>query len=277
MHRATRQDGHIDAFLSKFAPLHNTHHLIPANLELNNYLPPSSSVDKVWSAMANGSLEPILDMDDDPSWPDALASPEREYWIAGVCDKLKSLADLKVFILVPYSEVPRRQRPLKGKLVCKHKQDDKGKVVCYKVQYVAKGYAQHYGIDYNKTTAPTVWLESFMAILHTVVMLGWDLQHFDIKTALLHGVLPDNKTMYMEQPPGFEVKGKEDWVLKLLKSIYGIKQISRVWNKTFDKVMKELGFEQLKCKWCIVYCRQTPSGTIIFLLHVDDILSAAST
>jgi hypothetical protein len=41
--------------------------------------------------------------------------------------------------------------------------------------------------------------------------------------------------------------------------------------------MKELGFEQLKCKWCIVYRRQTPSGTIIFLLHVDDILSAAST
>jgi hypothetical protein len=49
--------------------------------------------------------------------------------------------------------------------------------------------------------------------------------------------------MFMEQPPGFEVEGKEDWVLRLLKSIYGMKQASRVWNKTFDKVMKELGFE----------------------------------
>jgi hypothetical protein len=121
-----------------------------------------------------------------------------------------------------------------------------------------------------------VRLESLRAISHIAATLGWDIQHFDIKTAFLHGILPDDETMFMEQPPGFEVEGKEDWVLRLLKSIYGMKQASRVWNKTFDKVMKELGFERLDCEWC-VYRRQTPSGIIIFLLHVDDILSAAST
>jgi hypothetical protein len=52
-----------------------------------------------------------------------------------------SLQDLKVFVLVPQSEVPAGQRPLWGKLVCKHKCDDTGKVVCYKVCYVAKGFA----------------------------------------------------------------------------------------------------------------------------------------
>jgi hypothetical protein len=83
--------------------------------------------------MADGSLEPTLDTGDDPSWPEALASPEREYWIAGVHDELRSLEDLKVFVLVPHSEVPRGQCPLKGKLVCKCKRDDEGNVVCYKV------------------------------------------------------------------------------------------------------------------------------------------------
>ena len=38
-----------------------------------------------------------------------------------------------------------------------------GNVVCYKVWYVAKGYAQKYGINYNKTTAPTARLESFLS------------------------------------------------------------------------------------------------------------------
>ena len=141
---------------------------------------------------------------------------------------------------------------------------------------MAKGYAQCYSIDYDKTTTPTVRLESLRAISHIAATLGWDIQHFDIKTTFLHGILPDDETMFMEQPPGFKVEGKEDWVLRLLKSIFGMKQASRVWNKTFDKVMKELGFERLDCKWC-VYRRQTPSGIIIFLLHVNDILSTAST
>ena len=82
--------------------------------------------------------------------------------------------------------------------------------------------------------------------------------------------------MFMDQPPGFEEPGKEDWVMKLMKSLYGMKQASRVWNKTFDKVVKELGFERLACEWC-VYRRESPRGIIIFAVHVDDIVSAAST
>jgi Reverse transcriptase (RNA-dependent DNA polymerase) len=226
--------------------------------------------------MADGTIEPVLDSGDDPSWEEALASKEREYWIAGGRDELKSLEDLNVFVLVPRSAVPRGQRPLKGKLVCKRKRDDMGNVVRYKVRYVAKGYAQRYGIDYEKTTAPTVRLESFRTLLHMTASLGWDLQHFDIKTAFLHGVLPENETMFMEQPTGFEAIGKEDWVMKLMKSIYGMKQASRVWNRTFDKTVKSWGFERLACEWCI-YRRHSPTGTVIFVVHVDDIISAASS
>ena len=85
-----------------------------------------------------------------------MSSNEREYWITGGRDELKSLADLKVFVLVPRSDLPHGQRPLKGKLICKCKRDDTGKIVRYKVRYVAKGFAQRYGIDYDKMTAPTV-------------------------------------------------------------------------------------------------------------------------
>ena len=141
---------------------------------------------------------------------------------------------------------------------------------------MTKGYAQCYGIDYEKTTVPTVWLESFHTLLHMTASLRWDLQHFDIKTAFLHGVLLENETMFMEQPTGFEAIGKEDWVMKLMKSIYGMKQASRVWNRTFDKTVKSWGFERLACEWC-VYRRHSPTGTVIFVVHVDDIISAASS
>jgi hypothetical protein len=59
----------------------------------------------------------------------------------------------------------------------------------------------------------------------------------------------------MEQLPSFEVPGKEDWVMQLLKSIYGMKQASRIWNLTFNKAMITWGFERILCEWCI-YRRQ---------------------
>jgi len=122
----------------------------------------------------------------------------------------------------------------------------------------------------------TACLESFRSIAHLAAALNWDLHQFDIKTVFLHGILPPEEVAYMEQPPGFEVSGKEDWIFQLLKSIYGMKQASRIWNITFNKAVTAWGFERLPCEWC-VYRRQSPTGTIIFSLHVDDIFSAASS
>ena len=261
------------AFLTEYSAVRDTHDLFFANLSIEDH---SLSIDEVLAALSDGSLEPQPDHGDEPLWAQAMASNEREYWIAGARDELKSLADLKVFVLVPRTDLPRGQRPLQGKLVCKRKRDETGKIVRYKVRYVAKGFAQRYGIDYDKTTAPTVRLEAFRTILHIAATLDWDLKQFDIKTAFLHGVLPDDETMYMRQPPGFEAPGKEEWVMKLQKSIYGMKQAGRIWNQTFHKVVTEWGFERLQCEWCI-YRRNSPSGTIIFAVHVDDIVAAASS
>ena len=87
---------------------------------------------------------------------------------------------------------------LRGSSFAKRKRDDAGNIVRYKVRYVAKGYAQQYGIDYDKTTAPTARLESFRAILHVAATLGWGIQQFNIRTAFLHGVLPEDETAYLE-------------------------------------------------------------------------------
>jgi Reverse transcriptase (RNA-dependent DNA polymerase) len=173
------------ALLAEFSKISHLHDLLP----LSNP-DPSLPIDYVLSALADGSLEPSIDTGDDPSWADAIASPDREYWVAGARDELQSLKELQVFVLVPRSSLPIGRRPLKGKLVCKRKHNDSGKISRYKVRYVAKGYAQQYGIDYDKTTAPTARLESFRVVLHLAATLNWDLQQFDIKTAFLHGILP---------------------------------------------------------------------------------------
>ena len=92
---------------------------------------------------------------------------------------------------------------------------------------------------------PTARLESFCLVLHLAASLGWDLQQLDVKMAFLHGVLPPEETAYVEQPPGFEEPGKEDWVWRLQKSIYRMKQASQIWNQTFHKTVSNWGFQRM--------------------------------
>ena len=54
------------------------------------------SIEDALATLSNGSFKPELEPDDEPIWAQALASPEREYWIAGGHDELKSLEDLSV-------------------------------------------------------------------------------------------------------------------------------------------------------------------------------------
>ena len=236
-HPAALNNAQATALLTTYSPLHRSHDLVPLSVS-----DPSLPLDFVLSALADGSLTPIPDTGDDPLWKDALALSECEYLVAGMCEEIQSLADLQVFDLISQSSVPPGQRPMKGKLVCKRKCDNLGNVAHYKVRYVAKGYAQEYSVDYDKTTAPTAHLESFRTILHLAASLDWELQQFDIKTAFLHDVLPSDKIAYMEQPPSFEEPGKEDWVWQLMKSIYGMKQASCIWNKTFHDTVHRWGF-----------------------------------
>ena len=63
----------------------------------------------------------------------------------------------------------------------------------------------------------------------------------DVTTAFLNGELKEEQ--YMKQPEGYEVKGKENLVCRLKKSIYGLKQSPRCWNSVLNSHLKKIGFE----------------------------------
>ena len=46
----------------------------------------------------------------------------------------------------------------------------------------------------------------------------------------------------MNQPPGFKIKGKEEYVYKLNKALYGLKQAPRAWSKKIDSFLVQQGF-----------------------------------
>ncbi|KAK1662819.1 hypothetical protein QYE76_050978, partial [Lolium multiflorum] len=91
----------------------------------------------------------------------------------------------------------------------------------------------------------------------------------DVKTAFLNGDIEEE--LYMVQPKGFVDPKNANKVCKLQRSIYGLKQASRSWNRRFDKVIKDFGFIQCHGEACI-YKKVSGSSVAFLILYVDDIL-----
>ena len=75
----------------------------------------------------------------------------------------------------------------------------------------------------------------------------------------------------MIQPESFVNPKGAKKVCKLQRSIYGLVQASRSWNKRFDSVIKAYGFIQTFGEAC-VYKKESGSSVAFLILYVDDIL-----
>ena len=124
----------------------------------------------------------------------------------------------------------------------KLKKDGSGKVVKYKARLVVKGFLQKKRVEFNEIFSPVVKMVSIRIILGLVASLNLGLEQMDIKTTFLHGDL--HEEIYMDQPEGFKVLGKENLVCKLKKSLYGLKQAPRQWYKKFDSFMVSQGYKR---------------------------------
>ncbi|KAM1707528.1 hypothetical protein ACFX13_000672 [Malus domestica] len=110
-------------------------------------------------------------------------------------------------------------------------------------------------------------------MLALVAQYDLELVQLDVKTAFLHGDLKEE--IYMCQPDGYIVKGKENLFCKLKKSLYGLKQSPRQWYLRFDKFMRGQNYSRSQYDHC-VYFKKLQDGSFIYLLiYVDDMLIAS--
>nr|GFB17388.1 retrotransposon protein, putative, Ty1-copia subclass [Tanacetum cinerariifolium] len=172
----------------------------------------------------------------------------------------------EVWVLV---ELPPNGKTVGSKWLFKKKSDMDGNVHIYKARLVAKGFTQTLEIDYEETFSLVADIRAIRILIAIATYYDYEIWQMDVKTAFLNGYL--NEEVYMEQPEGFVNSKYLNRVCKLKRSIYGLKQASRKWNKRFDDEIKKFGFTLNRDEPC-VYIKASGSNITFLILYVDDIL-----
>ena len=154
------------------------------------------------------------------------------------------------------------------------KWDGEGNRIKDKARLVGKGYTQQIGVDYNETWAGVTRLESVRMTAAIAAKFGLKLWRIDFVGAYLNSLTKED--IYMKQPEGFVEPGFEDYVCKLVHTIYGTMQGAHNWYKTLTETYNRLGYTTSRADPCVRYKRENDDYTITDT-YTDDVFGASTT
>nr|GFB36992.1 retrovirus-related Pol polyprotein from transposon TNT 1-94 [Tanacetum cinerariifolium] len=196
----------------------------------------------------------VGDLGEPANYKAAMLDPDKVIWQGAMDEEMNSMKVMKV---------------VRSKWLYKKKTDMDGKVDTYKARLVAIGYNQTYEIDYEETFSPVAYIRAIRTLIAITAYYDYEIWQMDVKTAFLNGRLDED--IYMKQPEGYVDPKYPNRVCKLQRSIYGLKQASRQWNKRFDEEIKKFRFIQNRDEPC-VYRKASGSDVVFLIIYVDDIL-----
>lgn len=143
-------------------------------------------------------------------------------------------------------------------VVFKVKESQNGSTPRLKSRLVARGFQQKEGTDYTDNFAPVV---KWCTVRFVSVIAGacrWPICHLDVKSAFFNGVISEK--IYVPQPPGFIRKGFEDFVCKLNKVLYGLRQAPMAWYECIHLYLRQAGWTRCRSdpnlyvlrKYCLI-------------------------
>src|SRR5271155_3202362 len=187
-------------------------------------------------------------------------------WKIAMQKEYDSIIQNETWTLVPR---PKNAKVVKSRWVLRIKDVNN----LYKARLCAKGFTQRWGEDYDETLAPVAKYTSIRTLFALLAgRKNNKIHQMDVNTAFLNSDL--DELVYVEQPEGFEVPGKEDYVCLLRKTLYGLKQSPRAWFQLIATVLVDFDFQQCESDPCIFIHKNENGEHTYIALYVDDLLIA---
>jgi hypothetical protein len=208
---------------------------------------------------------------DPKTFKEAMAGPDADKWYEAMVTEMQAHVKNGTWELV---ELPRGRKAIGSKWVFKIKRAADGSVDRYKAHLVAKGFSQRPGIDFDETFAPTTKWAALRAIFAIAALEDLELESIDISNAYLNGELKD-VDVYMTQPEGFAEQGGE-WVAKLIKGLYGLKQGGCCWFERLEEVLLSMSFTRI-CSDASIFVWDHEGTKVIVPVFINDITLASTS
>jgi hypothetical protein len=190
---------------------------------------------------------------------EAMLRNDWDLWRTAEQEEWRALWDAGCFEWVDAEGVDHR-KILTGRYVYKQKPDRK------KARLIIRGFLQDYR-DIGETFSPVCRMETVRAVLSHAAKAGWSVRLSDIKNAYVRSDIQGE--VYMRAPAGHdqEQPGK---ILRLHKSLYGLRSSGRSWYLVIKKYLESQGLQSSAADPCLYFNKDK---SLFICLYVDDVLA----
>ena len=228
----------------------------------------NSNVDGTLNGVLGSVFSTITD-NDCYTYSGMLKQPDKHKFVEAMLEETAVHEKRNHWTAMLRTDMPAGAKTILSIWSFKRKRIPDGTISKYKARLCAHGGMQSWGVDYWETYAPVVNWMSVRFILTVAKIHKLDTKVIDFVLAFPQAKL--DVDVFMEIPAGMVLSGpsgsfyRGKYVLKLNKSLYGLKQASANWFEMLSTGLKDRGFKSSNVDPCVFV-----SDKAFILVYVDD-------
>ena len=183
------------------------------------------------------------------TFKEMLKQPDSKSFVEAMLKEVNDHEERHHWEVVPRSQKPQNVKSILSIWSFKRKRHPDGRLNKHKARLCAHWGMQTWGVNYWETYAPTVNWISVRFLLILAQILDLDTRAIDYVLAFPHADL--EVPVYMELPAGMEIEGSKNCILKLRKSLYGLKSASYNWHQKLKAALERRDFVESLSDPCV--------------------------